>query len=145
MGYESRLYIVDKGKREFCPKFGPIAGKVIKSPGEMIRDEYGYTKEMWYAQFVACFDLSESGLEGRFHEYPATDCFIYESDGNTKIIRDKYGDRLNEIPIADCLAILEDACEKDDYRRFKICRDMLQSFYDNKEDWDELVVLHYGY
>ena len=122
MGYESRLYIVEKSTLKHI------------------------NKEKVWGEVIAHFDLSKIGKAAdKFLSYPDTDCFIYADNGNDEILEDKYGDNLKEIPIEDAIRILIEAAEKDNwyYRRFSPAIGLLKGFDLNQ--WDNLVVLHYGY
>lgn len=123
MGYESRLYIVNK--------------TTIRNLG----DTY------FYAEQIASYDLSKTGEYKVFHQYPATDCYIYDNDGNTEILEDCYGDKLIEIPVPDAIKIVEELITKYPKRpyhyRWQPCLLLLKGF--DLSQWDNLVVLHYGY
>ena len=117
MGYESKLYVVDKHDWKFANK-------------------------KW-GEVIAMFDLC-SVPRLNFSSYPATDCYIIADDGNTEITEDRYGDPLKEVPIQDAINMIEKAIETEDYyRRYKPCLDMLKGF--NPDNWGNLVVLHYGH
>ena len=91
MGYESKLYVVDK-------------------------HHWKWSNESW-GEVVASFDLCKVyNLD--FKKYPLTDCYIYADDGNTEI-------------------------REDYYRRYQPCLSLLKGF--NPNDWEDLVVLHYGH
>lgn len=123
MGYESRLYVVDKSG---------------------IKMDVNGAGEYRYGEIVATFDLSKVyDISDRMRNYPATDCFIYVGDEET--IEDLYGAPLKEVPIADAIKIIEDATEADGYvyRRYKPCLGLLKGF--DTDEWTDLVVLHYGY
>ena len=117
MGYESKLYIVEKS---------------IGKP-----NEDGY---IW-AEVIAVFDLCVANLNVK--NYPPTDCYIY--DGNdTPIYEDMYGEPLREISITDMIEIIEKARENDtSYRRYQPCLQLLKGF--DESQWRKIVVLHYGY
>lgn len=122
MGYESRLYIVNKSTSH-----DKINGK-----------------EMVYGEIIAIFNLSKVyAVSNEMTKYPITNAYIYADDGNTKIIEDKYGKPLIEIPIADAIKILDYVSKTDHYRRYEPCLSLLKSF--NLSEWQNLVVLHYGY
>lgn len=122
MGYESRLYIVDK-----------------TSLTEVIDG-----KEMRRGQVVSVFNLCNVyAVSEKMCEYPETDVFIYADDGNTIILEDSYGDALKEIPIYEAIKIIEEAASKDKYRHYAPCIHMLKGF--ELSEWSNLVVLHYGY
>lgn len=72
MGYESKLYIVEKSK--CINKFGEKWGDVI-----------------------AMFDMCKYyNLSDVLRHKPETDCYIIADDGNTEITRDRYGDKMTE-------------------------------------------------
>ena len=119
MGYESKLYIVEK--------YSSFSGEKRK-----------------FARDIACFDLAKAGLEDIVKTYPITDCYIYADDGNTPILEDKYGDPLREIPVADMIRILTDMIKENGYyRRYISCIALLSSFL--ADEWKDVVVLHYGH
>lgn len=126
MGYESKLYVVQKY--------------------DTIYTECG---KRYYADIIATFKLSKIGGYDLFNRYPATDCFIYADDGNTHITEDDYGDPLREIPIPDAIKIIEGEMKKElesgvkPYNRWQPCLSLLKGF--NLAEWKDLVVLHYGY
>ena len=116
MGYESKLYVVDKHDWKWCD-------------------------EKW-GEVIASFDLCCVSIN--FTQYPATDCYIIADDGNTKITEDRYGDPLKEVPIQDVVEMIEKVIETGDYyRRYKPCLDLLKGF--NIKNWENLGVLHYGH
>lgn len=117
MGYESKLYVVDK-------------------------HHWKWSNKPW-GEVIAMFDLCKvPGLN--FSKYPPTDCYIYADDGNTEIREDNYGDPLKEIPIKDMIQMLEEAIKTEDYyRRYQPCLSLLKGF--NLDDWGNLVILHYGH
>lgn len=123
MGYESRFYIVNK-----LP-----FGKKING------------KQMFYAEKIAAFDMSVvRSISDVIRDYPKTDCYIYADDGNTEIVKDDYDEELTEISVKDLIEITENAIKRDDYyRRYAPFLNTLKGF--NTKDWDNLVVLHYGY
>lgn len=122
MGYESKLYVVEK-----C--------------------NISFVEGMRGALVVAMFDLCNMGATA-FNEvvstYPKTDCYFYADDGNTVVVEDKYGDSLTEIPIVDMIHILKE-CKKEfpKHRRIDPAIKLLESF--DLTEWRELIVLHYGH
>ena len=77
-------------------------------------------------------------------KYPDTDCYFYDTDGNTIITEDRYGDPLKEIPIEDAIERIEESMKgSPDYRRWAPCLALLKGF--NTAEWSNLVVLHYGH
>lgn len=122
MGYESRLYIVDKSS---------------------MKDS---SINMVFGEVVAMFNLSKvNSVASEFLHYSDTDTYIYADDGSTRILEDDYGEKLKEIPIDDVIKIIEKAAKEDhwNYRRWKPVLGLLKGF--KKEEWNNLVVLHYGY
>lgn len=124
MGYESRLYVVNKHD------WG-----IGKSLGE---------NKVW-GEVIATFNLCVvPDVAAAMKAYPATNAYFYlDGGGGERVLEDNYGEPLAEIPIADAVGILEKAAANEDYRRFAPCIQMLKGF--SPEQWDDLVVLHYGY
>lgn len=119
MGYESRLYVVRKSG---------------------IFDK----QNMEWGEVVAVFNLSKGSASIDLRTFPETDVYFYDDSGNEKVIEDRYGDRLYEIPLDDAIRVLEDAAKKEIWnRRYNPCVQMLKAFRDGEHD--NLVVLHYGY
>ena len=119
MGYEIRIYVVEKSSL---------------SP-----DDDGKRFAEVLAMFNAC---NFPGLPGVFKV--KTDCFIFADDGNTRIVKDRYGDELTEAPLSDVIKFLENEVQRGEtYRRIKPLLGLLKSF--DMEQWDNLVCLHYGY
>ena len=116
MGYESKLYVVDKHNWKGCD------GR--------------------WGEVIASFDLCCVPIN--FAHYPATDCYIFSDDGNTKITEDKYGSPLEEVPVKDMIDMIETEIKNDkDYRRYQPCLNLLKGFDLNR--WENLVVLNYGH
>ena len=122
MGYESKVYIVDKRD---------------------IADEDG----MKYANVIAMFDMGKYPvLSNVFKEQ--TDCYIFADDGNTKIKEDKYGDPLTEASIDDVISALEeDVYLEEPYRRTLPLLVTLEALKSQMETnmWRNVAVLHYGH
>lgn len=120
MGYESKLYVVEKKSSIF-------------------------NEDKRYGQIIAMIDMCKLG--DRFlkalNKYRPTDCYIYVDDGDEETVEDKYGDPLVEIPVKDMVDILVELSQDEDYRRFAPAIGLLSGF--NLNEWDDLVVLHYGY
>lgn len=125
MGYESKIYIVNK------------SGWSWEEDDKV------------YAETIASIDMSKAyELSDILRYKPATDCYIYADDGNTKILEDCYGKPLTETPLEEALKIVKDIVLKDPhgYWRYRILLATLQSVYNCMEGYDEnIVVLHYGY
>jgi len=118
MGYESRLYVVNKR--------GSFTGE---------------TKQ--WAEVVAVFNMCKFGAFNDIFK-KETDCYIYADDGNTEITKDRYGAVLTEASLEEVIEYLENyKVTKEHYRRVEPVLMLLKSF--NPSEWDDLVVLHYGY
>jgi hypothetical protein len=127
MGYESKLYIVEKFKGSLREK----------------------DKGKAYVQVIAMFDMCKFyELSGVLTKQPETDCYFYADDGNTKILEDKYGDPLTESSIELVIEVLEEIVENgEDYRRIFPLLSALKTFKEQKDKgiWKNIAVLHYGY
>lgn len=123
MGYESKLCIVDKTNLR-----------------EMVNG-----KSMWYSRVIATFDLGKVGrLSQEFCEFPETNAYFYADDGNTMVLSDRYGKPLKEVPLPNAIELLEEAFEYCfDKKRLTPCIELLKAF--NSNQWNNLVVLHYGH
>ena len=79
MGYESKIYIIEKTKYSWDGDNG-----------------------MKYARVLAMFDVSKFyELSDWFRNKPATKNYIYADDGDTQIIEDRYGDTLKEASVKE--------------------------------------------
>jgi hypothetical protein len=119
MGYESRLYVVEKSNLSKDPDIDKV-----------------------WAEVIAVFNLCVvPGLN--LSKYPETDCFFY--DGDKRVTEDRYGAPLIEVPIPDMIQCIEEARanDPDDYRRWQPCLQLLKGFDESR--WGRLAVLHYGY
>ena len=134
MGYESKLYVVNKTKVSYD-------------------FEKGDDNRRYFALFVAEFDLSKCyGVSSKMRTYPSTNCYFYGDSGEV-ILKDNYGDALCEIPLEDAIEILNEEItieanqygEQNIYRRFIPCKALLEALQKEQYKWDDLVVLHYGY
>lgn len=121
MGYESKLFVVSKTRRSY-------------------RDD-----ERVWGEVIATFDLCKvyDVSDVIRNKYKPTNCFIYSDNGNDEILEDMYGEPLREVPFSDMIEIIEKAAAKDDYRRYAPCLGLLKGF--NLDEWNNLVVLHYGH
>ena len=122
MGYESKLYIVEK---------------------------YGALKEneKKYASVIAMFDMAKMGSIVNVFE-KKTDCYIYADDGNTMILEDKYGDELTEATVEDVIYVLEEVISSGEtYRRLYPLLSALIVIKEQQDEgtWKDVVVLHYRY
>ena len=129
MGYEIKAYVGHTGNYESeKPKWFDVVA-------EMSLSKIGSKSEL--------MKLIVSEKE-RLKEDDARDVYFYASDGNTKIVKDKYGEKLFTIPLEK---VLEAVCiddKLDDYRRIRLFGDLLLSF---KVNWGEegVEVVFFGY
>lgn len=126
MGYESKIYIIEKTKYSWDEEDG-----------------------MKYARVLAMFDVSKFyELSDWFRNKPATKHYIYADDGDTEIIEDRYGDTLKEASVKEVIDKLERIIETEnriDYRRIFPLLAALKAFESHSEQWGDIAVLHYGY
>ena len=126
MGYESKIYIVEKTKYSWDEENG-----------------------MKYARVLAMFDVSKFyELAEWFSNKPATKHYIYADDGDTQIVEDRYGDTLKEASVKEVIDKLERIVEAEneiDYRRIFPLLAALKAFESHSNQWEDIAVLHYGY
>lgn len=119
MGYESKLYVVDKR--------GSLKGEGKK-----------------WGEVIASFNMCKFGAFNDIFS-KETDCYIYADDGNTEITEDKYGDTLTEASIKEVIEYLENyKTTQERYRRVEPLLGLLKGF-ETSEWGNSLIVLHYGY
>lgn len=123
MGYESKLYIVEKSN--------------------LTPDKDGKR----YADVIVMFNMRKFyELSDILREQKETDCYIFADDGNTKILEDRYDQKLTESSIPFVISILEKILKSGEgYRRIYPLLNALKAFNEQKDKWGELAVLHYGY
>ena len=124
MGYESRIYIVEKTSYSWSEDNGRK-----------------------YARVLAMFDVAKFyELSDWFRNKPATKHYIYADDGDTQIIEDRYGDALKEASVKEVINRLERIVESgEDYRRIFPLLATLKAFETQSNCWEDIAVLHYGY
>jgi hypothetical protein len=123
MGYETRLYIVEKMNCTCFPE---------------------YNKK--YARLIAMFDLSKFyALSDILRYKPKTDCYCY-SDNGEAILEDCYREELTESNPEEIISILEKILDTgEEYRRIYPVLAMLKTMVEHRNQWSEIAVLHYGY
>ena len=126
MGYESKIYIIEKTKYSWDEENG-----------------------MKYARVLAMFDVSKFyELADWFSNKPATKHYIYADDGDTQIIEDRYGDTLKEASVKEVIDKLERIVAVEngvDYGRIFSLLAALKVFEEQSNHWGNIAVLHYGY
>jgi hypothetical protein len=121
MGYESRIYVVNRTEHKLPNGEKYVRGEEIARINLCV---------MSY-EFVDLFDT--------WVDYP-----LFAEDGNTVIDTDKYGSKLETAPIQRVIDWLEERVAGGDrYRRITMLLGMLKSF--DQSEWDYLEVVHYGY
>lgn len=123
MGYESRIYIVEKITNDRA-------------------DDGKYC-----ALEIAKFDLGKvRNISNYLKEKPVTNCYIYADDGNTRILEDKYGSPLTECTPEDLLTLINRAVANGDHdSRYYPLLAFLESIVKNSKHWYNVVCLHCGY
>lgn len=117
MGYESKIYVVDKS--------------------DMIYDG------VKYSQVIASFDMCcYPDLKNIFKNQ--SDCGFCYDDGSAFITQDRYGETLKECSISALIDFLQNQIDKGEkYRRIKPLLALLKGF--DESEWENLVCLHYGH
>lgn len=122
MGYESRFYIANK--------LGAV-------------EEDG----MRWAEIIGMYNMCKYyPLSMTIKQYKDTDCYFYL--GDEKVVEDKYGDALKEIEVDELVdALKEEVANGETYRRIFPLLSMLEAIKDQQKQgqWEDVVVLHYGY
>ena len=118
MGYESKIIVVQKWNLDDVDSFG-------KSIAE----------------------LNLCGMPNTF--FPIKETFENELDkpiyldGSGEVTEDKYGEKLRYTSVERLLKVLYKCESEEHYRRTEMAINLLKSFTTN--DWDNIVVAHYGY
>lgn len=121
MGYESRLYIVDK--------------RVIPARKDGCADDV-------YAAKIAQFNMScmESSFRNIFNN-PLDFDFIGENDEDLTV--DNYGDKVKYSDVQPVIEWLKESTKREHYRRTAPLIAFLEAL--KPEEWEHLIVIHYGY
>lgn len=130
MGYDSRIYIVEKSR--------------YAAPMNVVIDGEDYGERIW-GQVIASMELGVyPTVSNLMCAKPETDMYIYGSDGSTMIVEDCYGKVMTECSIEELLEeVQKDIDRGEDYRRVFPLYGLLKGF--NTKQWDNLRVLHYGH
>lgn len=121
MGYESRIFIMDRNENE-----APNGEK--------------YT----WAEKIAMVNMCKMGYDNGFHEL-FTEPIDYKIfiDGETETDVDRYGEHLKSATVQTVIDWLEKEIKTEDYRRLPVLLGLLKGFQTDR--WSELQVVHYGY
>jgi len=120
MGYESRLYVVNR-----------------------------FVASNWnnhvFAERIAQFDMCSVGWNpDKVFTEPIDFYLFYDNDGNgNPVYDDKYGKRCHMASVSTVIEAIEKLEEADHYRRFKPLLGFLKSL--DESEWDDLRVVHFGY
>ena len=97
-----------------------------------------------YGELIAAFNMCSLGDEiNKFKEFKETGIRFLGMDNHKFITVDDYGKKLTEIQLNDAIEIINNARAETRYRRYLPCLAFLLSI--SEEEWDDIVVLHYGY
>lgn len=123
MGYESRVFVVNVTRHK-----KPQSDEVIWSFGQVLAGVN-----------MSCMEASFSAL---FKTPIDFETFLDDPDVPTE--KDKYGDNIKATKVQEVITYLENKIEEGErYRRLKPLLGLLKGY--NESEWDELLVLHYGY
>ena len=130
MGYDSRIYIVEKSR--------------YAVPMNVVIDGEDYGERIW-GQVIASMELGVyPTVSNLMCSKPETDMYIFAHDGNTMIVEDRYGKVMTECSVEELLEVVQkDIDQGEDYRRIFPLYGLLKGF--NTNQWDNLRVLHYGH
>lgn len=121
MGYESRLYVVNRVE--------------IKFNGELYR--------VW-GEKLARFDMCCIGLYNPEFVFATPIDFPIEYDDNDEeVYDDMYGKRCGMASVSAVISAIEALEEREHYRRFKPLLGFLKAL--DESEWDDLRVVHFGY
>lgn len=135
MGYEIKMYIVEPSSSTNTSKFVEDGGGWFHCwQDDTTTDSrpYHYNKDgntktyvdqsskivtRMYCSVIAMVDLCKVGVTS----FPKkdTDYYFYETDGDTPVIQDKYGDFIREVTLDSVIEWLEKQVEVSEYRRLK--------------------------
>ena len=120
MGYESRLYVVNRVKKS-------------------------WTGDEAWAERLAVFNMCCVGWNpDKIFTEPIDFMLGRDNDGNGEpIYDDKYGKRCHMASVSTVIEAIEKLEEADHYRRFKPLLGFLKSL--DESEWDDLRVVHFGY
>ena len=130
MGYDSRIYVVEKHTNS------------ITLP--VVIDDVNYGNRVW-SQVIASMEMGKCPIVANFMRcQPETDSYIYADDGNTMIVTDDYDKIMTECSIDELIKVVEkEIYSGNDYRRLSPLYGLLKAFKANQ--WNEIRVLHYGH
>ena len=102
--------------------------------------EHEHEPKRW-SEVIAIYNMCcFGGFHGLFNN--ETDCYVYETFNDKKVLKDLYNKPLYEETIENVINFLENHKEKESYRRVKPLLGLLKGF--EKTKWVDLAVLHFG-
>lgn len=119
MGYESRIYIVNRNVLDFWNKENPLI----------------------FGEDIASFELCSVPYEFTDIFTKPIDFSLYVDEEET--VEDKYGKHCNMARINTVVEALEKFEAEDHYRRYRPVISLLKGF--DESEWDDLWVVHYGH
>ena len=120
MGYESRLYVVNRRELRWDGK--PLG---------------------IYRDMIAKFDMSCVGWNPcHIFTTPIDFPIEYDANGN-EVYDDMYGERCGMASVSTVISAIEALEEREHYRRFKPLLGFLRGL--DELEWDDLRVVHFGY
>lgn len=137
MGYESKIYIVERheiNKRfDGAPIDPPIVNALVVASYDLCK--MGYSNTEFFDAFRNEIDYT-LWLPG---------CDDYGNETMTDVDEDCYGEHMKSADIDELIEALKICEQRDRYRRIPPLVAMLEAFAAEREQWDELQVVHYGY
>ncbi len=130
MGYDSRIYIVEKSR--------------YNTPMKVVIDDEDYGDRVW-GQVIAAMEMGVCPVvSGLMRSKPETDCYIYAPDGNTMVVVDDYDKVMTESSIDELMEAVKAEMDRgENYRRLAPLYALLKGF--DLKQWNNLRVLHYGH
>lgn len=122
MGYESRIYVVEKSTHSWRDD-----GKVYASVIAMVN-------------MCKCYPLSDI-----LRNKPSTNCYIYNPGSDEEVVEDCYGKPLTECSVSEAIKALKKVTADDDWWRYDILLATLKEVERLVGNAENIVVLHYGY
>ena len=139
MGYESKVYIVERHEHNKTVGGEPIDPPIINSivlasydlckmGGMDFAPEFynAFKKEIDYKLWLPSFD-------------------DYGNETTADVDEDCYGEHMKSANIDELIEALKVCEQRDHYRRIPPLVAMLEAFAAEKDEWNELQVVHYGY
>lgn len=139
MGYEVRLHFVVGLPTAFEEAF-------LKSDGGdwyFNFEDNSSPGNVWlkYGREVSSIDLGKVG-SNLFSQLPQAEYYLFESDGDTPVVEDRYGSRLKQASLFEMRDVLE---REDPAFRQELALDMINCFIKSHPNPSIIKVLVYGH